>query len=153
MNQPEHSIFTSDLLWTIGLFVLIFAVLKAFVLPRMADAINRRTRAIEEDVRRAREAREAGSQQPEEAPGHFSEQIDEADQEVQRMITESAERLRKQHDELMESCKEDIASRGAAFHEEAEAKRLQAMREIRAEAARNTHDGSDADSESPPLRH
>jgi len=155
LNPPEHSIFTSDLLWTIGLLVLVFVILKALVLPRMAKAISRQARLIEEDVQRAREAREAGEtdRQQEKEPEHFTDQLNEADQDVQRMIAESEERVRKQHDEMMETCKEDIASRGAAFHEEAEAMREKAMREIRAEAAKSAQGADDTDPEAPPLKH
>ena len=152
MNHPDHPIFTSDLLWAIGLIALVFALLKILVLPRMADAISRRAKTIEGDVQRAREARET-SNQPAKAPEHFSEQLSEADQDVQRMIAESRARVHKQYDELMESCKEDIASRGASFHDEAEAVREKAMQEIRAEAARSAQDGNDADPEASPLKH
>ena len=152
MKQPVHSIFTSDLLWTIGILVLVFALLRALVLPRIADAISQRAKAIEEDVLRAKQTREAGSPQEKE-PEHFRGQIDEADQDVQRMIAESTERVRKQHDELMETCKEDIASRGAAFHEEAESLREKAMQEIRAEAAKGLQNDNDSDPEAPTLKH
>lgn len=148
MNQTDHSFFTTDMLWSIGLLVLIFAVLKALVLPRMADALNRRARAIEQEVASAREARE----QAEEERQQFRDELQAAEQDVERMIAESEVRVRQQHDEMMQTVREEIAGSEAAFHEETEAKRLKAMQDIRAEAAKSAHDGDESDA-TPPTRH
>jgi len=140
--QAEQTLFSTDTLWTIAVIVLILAVLKSLVLPRIASALDRRARAIEEDVKHARAAREASidAAAAEIKGADYKADIEATQADVQQMIDESRERLQQQHEEKMAACKEDIAAADAAFHKEAEAMRQKAMQDIRNEAAAGSDD-------------
>lgn len=140
--QAEQPFFTTETLWTIAVIVLILAVIKSLVLPRIASAIDKRARAIEEDVKRARAAREASIEAAadEVRSSDYRTEIAEAEADVQKMIGETQGRMQQQSEEMLAACKEDIETADAAFREEAEARRKQAMQDIRSEAAKVSAD-------------
>ncbi|HCS13433.1 MAG: hypothetical protein COS82_03945 [Zetaproteobacteria bacterium CG06_land_8_20_14_3_00_59_53] len=131
MPQFDITFYPSEVFWTLVSFALLFGLLKWLVLPRMAAILDARSRAIAEEINAARQQRE----EAERLKLDYRKQLDAASQEADRMFEESEARLRKQHRQMMEEWKADMKRREAAFREESEVTRQQAIREIRAEAA------------------
>ncbi|HCS13434.1 MAG: hypothetical protein COS82_03940 [Zetaproteobacteria bacterium CG06_land_8_20_14_3_00_59_53] len=136
MPQFNASLSTPELIWTIVVFAVAYGLLKYMILPRLAAALDRRSRAIEAEIEQTRRLREQTEQQS----NDFRRLLEEAGQDVDRMIDESKERVQQTHEQLMAACEADIKQQGAAFHEEAEARRLQAMQDIRSDAAKMAAD-------------
>ncbi len=131
MSQLESTFFPSEIFWTLISFVLLFVLLKWLVMPHLSATLERRTRAIEEELDKAKEQREEAEKIRED----YQRQLDDAADEAHRMFAESEARVREQHKRMMDEWKADMRRREEAFHEETELARQRAIREIRAEAA------------------
>jgi F-type H+-transporting ATPase subunit b len=131
MPQFEVRFFPSEIFWTVVSFVLLFALLKWLVMPRLTMILERRTRAIEAELEKAKQQRE----EAEKLRGDYQRQLDDAADDARRMFDESEARVREQHRKMMDEWKSDMKRREEAFREETELARQRALREIRAEAA------------------
>ncbi|MDQ6971843.1 MAG: ATP synthase F0 subunit B [Mariprofundaceae bacterium] len=91
MPQLDSSLFDPELLWIIAVFAVIFGLLKYMILPRMAAALDQRSRTIAEKVEKARLLREETEQQTID----YRKQMDEAAEEASRMLDESSAWVRE----------------------------------------------------------
>ena len=119
------------MLWTLLVFGICFFVLAKFVFPRIAEALDRRQRAIEESIDTADQLRKEADQILAEYRERLAEARGQADEIVARArkTGEAAEgeilaEARTKREEMMEQTRRDI---------EAETRR--AIQEIRAEVA------------------
>lgn len=131
MPQFEVKFFPSEIFWTVISFLLLFALLKWLVMPRLTAILEKRTRAIETELEKAKQQRE----EAEKLRVDYQRQLDDAADDARRMFDESEARVREQHRKMMDEWKADMKRREEAFHEETELARLRALRDIRAEAA------------------
>jgi len=131
MPQLDSSLFDPELLWIIAVFAVIFGLLKYMILPRMAAALDQRSRAIAEEVEKARALREETEQQSID----YRKQMDEAAEEANRMLDESSARVREQQQASIEALKADVKRTEEAFREESELTRQRAVQEIHEAAA------------------
>jgi len=131
MPQLDTSLFDPELLWIIAIFAVIFGLLKYMILPRMAAALEQRSRAIAEEIEKARALREESEQQSID----YRKQIDEASEEASRMFDESSARVREQQQASIEALKADVKRAEEAFREESEITRQRAVQEIHEAAA------------------
>jgi len=139
MPQFDVSFFPSEIFWTLVSFALLFGLLKWLVLPRMTAILDQRTRVIEAEIEQAKRQRE----EAENLRLDYQKQLDAASGDVHRMFVESEARVRRKHQQMMDEWKIDMKRRQTAFHEEAEATRQRALREIRAEAAEMVVDATE----------
>lgn len=139
MPQFEVSFFPSEIFWTVVSFVLLFALLKWLVMPRLTAILDRRTRAIEAELEKAKLQRE----EAEKLRADYHKQLDDAADDARRMFEESEARVRKQHRKMMDEWKSDMKRREEAFREETELARQRALREIRVEAAEMVVDATE----------
>ena len=58
MPQFDTTFFSSQIFWTIVSFLILFVVLSRWVLPRVAEILNRRTELINDEIESARKKRE-----------------------------------------------------------------------------------------------
>jgi F-type H+-transporting ATPase subunit b len=119
------------MIWTLLVFGICFFVLAKFVFPRIAEALDRRQRAIEESIDTADQLRKEADQILAEYRERLAEARGQADEIVARArkTGEAAEgeilaEARAKREEMMEQTRRDI---------EAETRR--AIQEIRAEVA------------------
>jgi F-type H+-transporting ATPase subunit b len=122
------------MLWTLFAFFLTYMVLRRLAFPRIAEALDKRRKAIEESIESANRAKEEADQLLEEYRARLKEAREQADDIVARARhaaettkDESKADAKKYRDELMESTRKDI---------EAETRR--ALDEIRKEVANLT---------------
>jgi F-type H+-transporting ATPase subunit b len=119
------------MIWTLVAFGLTFFVLKRLAFPRIAEALDRRQRAIEESI----EAAERTKQEADQLLAEYRERLGAARQQAEEIIArarkaaeaaqeEALAKARIQREELMEQTRRDI---------EAETRR--AIMEIRSEVA------------------
>ena len=87
------------MIWTLITFGLTVAVLAKFAFPRIADALDKRRRAIEESIDRAREARREADDLLEE----YRERLREARQQAEDIVS----RAQKAADRIEEEAKEE----------------------------------------------
>lgn len=131
MPQFDVRFFPSEVFWTLFSFALLFALLRWLVLPRLNAILEQRAGAIEEDLDRARQQREAA----EALRADYQERLDAVGEDAKRMFKEGEEKLRREHRQMMDEWNADMRRREMAFREETEAARLRAIREVRADAA------------------
>ncbi|MDQ6966543.1 MAG: ATP synthase F0 subunit B [Mariprofundaceae bacterium] len=131
MPQFDSSLFDPELLWIIAIFAVIFGFLKYMILPRMAAALDQRSRSIAEELEKARALREETEQQT----NDYRKQIDEAAEETSRMLDESSARIREQQQASIEALKADVKRTEESFREESEITRQRALQEIHEAAA------------------
>ena len=119
------------MVWTLVAFGITLWVLSKLAFPRIAEALDKRQRAIEESIDAAERTKSEADQLLAEYRERLSEARNQADEIVSRARkagevtqTEALEAARKQREELMEQTRRDI---------EAETRR--AISEIRAEVA------------------
>jgi len=139
MPQFDVQFFPSEIFWTLVSFLLLFALLKRLVLPRLAAILNARASAIEDEIEQARLRRE----EAEKLKQDYQKQLDAAAEDAQRLFRESEARVRKQHRQMMDEWKADMKRREEAFREETGIARLRAIREVRAEAAELVADATE----------
>src|SRR5579875_3855983 len=119
------------MVWTLILFFLSLVILWRWVFPRIAEALDRRQRAIEESIDAAEETRRQADALLEE----YRERLHEAREQAQEII-ERARRAAEAHERESE---EEAAARREALMErtrrEIEAETHRAIQEIRREVA------------------
>jgi F-type H+-transporting ATPase subunit b len=122
------------MLWTLFAFFLTYWVLKRLAFPRIAEALDKRRKAIEESIDSAQRTKQEADQLLEEYRARLKEAREQADDIVARARKAAEQReaeakadAKRYRDELMETTRKDI---------EAETRR--ALDEIRKEVANLT---------------
>jgi F-type H+-transporting ATPase subunit b len=131
MPQFDTTFFSSQIFWTIVSFVMLFVALSRWVLPRIAEAINARTRLIEEEIAEAHRERE----EMETLKIEYTIKLSEIDQEAKKMFDESEKRIVEKRNQVMNGWKEEMERNKRDFLEDAEAIRRQAIKDIRNQSA------------------
>ena len=119
------------MIWTLVTFLLTVGILAKFAFPRIAEALDKRRRSIEESIDRARQARREADQLLED----YRERLKEARVQAEDIVTrarkagdqaerEALEAGRAKREELLEQARRDI-----------QAETSRAIGEIRAEVA------------------
>jgi len=119
------------MIWTLLAFGISLYLLKRLAFPRIAEALDKRQRAIEESIDTAQATRE----QAEALLGEYRERLQEARAQADEIVTrarksaevherEAVEGAREKREELMEATRRDIQS-----------ETRQAIQEIRREVA------------------
>ena len=119
------------MIWTLIAFLVTFLLLRKLAFPRIAEALDKRQRAIEESI----DAAERTRVEADELLAEYRERLSEARTQAEEIVArarkaaevherESLEEARVRRDELLEQTRRDI---------EAETRR--AIQEIRAEVA------------------
>jgi F-type H+-transporting ATPase subunit b len=103
------------MIWTLLAFVITLLILRKYAFPRIASALDRRRRAIEESIDHAERTREEADKILSEYRHRLKEAREQADEIVQRahragdnVQEEAKEDARKQHEEMMESTRREI---------------------------------------------
>ena len=105
------------MIWTLIAFGVTLLILRKLAFPRIAEALDKRQRAIEESIDTA----ERTKTEAEELLAEYRERLKEARQQAEEIVTrarkaadtverESLEKAKTQHDELMEQTRADIAA-------------------------------------------
>ena len=103
------------MIWTLLAFVITLVILRKYAFPRIAQALDRRRRAIEESIDHAERTREEADKILAEYRQRLQEARSQADEIVQRAhragenIQEEAKQdAKQQHEEMMESTRREI---------------------------------------------
>jgi F-type H+-transporting ATPase subunit b len=103
------------MIWTLLAFGISFYILKRLAFPRIADALDRRRRAIEESIESAERTRREADQLLEEYRGRLREAREQADEIVVRarrvaevQVEDAKVEARELHEDLMASTRRDI---------------------------------------------
>ena len=103
------------MIWTLIAFGATYMILKRFAFPRIAEALEKRQRAMEESIDAARRTREEADQLLQEYRERLREAREQADdivhrarQSSERFHEESKAEARKQREEMMEQTRRDI---------------------------------------------
>ena len=131
MPQFDTTFFSSQIFWTIVSFVVLFVALSRWVLPRIAEAINARTRLIEEEIAEAHRERE----EMETLKIEYTTRLSEIDQEAKKMFDESEKRIVEKRNQVMSEWKEEMERNKRDFLEDAEVTRRRAINDIRNQSA------------------
>ncbi len=131
MPQFDANHFPAEIFWTIIAFLLLFALLNRWVLPRIIKAIEHRTQIIREEIEAARRSREKA----ERLKQHYAQKLDSAEHEIRQMFEEADRRLRAEREQRMNEWRREMKRREAQFREELLVEKNRAAREIRAQAA------------------
>lgn len=131
MPQFDTTFFSSQIFWTIISFVVLYVVLGRWILPRIAANLQQRTNLIKAEIEDARHQRE----EVEELKLDYAEKLSHIDDEAKKLFDESEKRIIERRGQLMDEWKEEMERKTRDFHAEAEAARLKAIREIRAQSA------------------
>ncbi len=115
MPHLEFQTYAGQLFWLAVCFVLLYAVLSAFVLPRIAGVIETRGAAIAANLGEAEKAKDEAEKL---AASH------------EKMAAESAEKARKMIDESMHKAKSAIEQKRAALSLKLDDKLAKAEKEI-----------------------
>jgi F-type H+-transporting ATPase subunit b len=133
-SNPLISISLGVMIWTLIAFLVTLFVLNKVAFPRIAEALDRRRRAIDESIDSAHRTKQEADQLLEEYRARLKEAREQADDIVVRarkaaesVQDESKQAAVKQREELLEAARRDI---------EAETRR--ALDEIRKEVANLT---------------
>jgi F-type H+-transporting ATPase subunit b len=131
MPQFDTTFFSSQIFWTIVSFVVLFIALSRWVLPRIAEILQKRTRLIENEIAEAHRQHE----EMESLKSEYATKLSEIDRETKKMFDESEKRIVEQHNRMMGEWKSEMEHRKRTFLEEAEVTRQQAIRDIRNQSA------------------
>ncbi|NWF35988.1 ATP synthase F0 subunit B [Mariprofundus sp. KV] len=131
MPQFDTTFFSSQIFWTIISFVVLYVVLGKWILPRIANTLNQRTQLIKDEIDAARHQRE----EVEEIKLDYAEKLAHIDDEAKKLFEESERRIIERRGKLMDEWKVEMERKTRDFHEEAEAARLKAISDIRAQSA------------------
>ena len=103
------------MIWTLLAFGISFLILRKVAFPRIADALDKRRRAIEESIDHAEKTKKEADQLLEEYRARLREAREQADdittraqQAAQHHEEQSKVDAKKYRDELMESTRKDI---------------------------------------------
>jgi len=131
MPQFDTTFFSSQIFWTIISFVVLYVVLGRWILPRIAANLQQRTNLIKAEIEDARQQRE----EVEEIKLDYAEKLSHIDDEAKKLFDESEKRIVERRGQLMDEWKEEMERKTRDFHDEAEAARLKAIKDIRAQSA------------------
>jgi F-type H+-transporting ATPase subunit b len=119
------------MIWTLIAFVVTFMILRKAAFPRIAEALEKRRRAIDESIEHAEQTRQEADKLLEEYRARLKEAREQAEdilvrsrKAAEQFEAESKEKAREEHQEAMERTRREI---------EAETRR--ALDEIRKEVA------------------
>ena len=105
------------MIWTLLAFGISFAILRKLAYPRIADALDKRRRAIEDSIDSAERTREEADRLLEEYRARLKEAREQSEDIVARarkasesLQEESKVNAKKQREELMEATRRDIES-------------------------------------------
>jgi len=119
------------MIWTLIAFALTYVLLRRLAFPRIAEALEKRRRAIDESIEHAERTRREADELLEEYRARLKEAREQAEdilvrsrKAAEQFESESKERAREEHQEAMERTRREI---------EAETRR--ALDEIRKEVA------------------
>ena len=103
------------MIWTLLAFGISFLILRKFAFPRIADALDKRRRAIEESIDHAERTKQEADQLLEEYRARLREAREQADDITTRAQKAASHReeqatieAKKYRDELMETTRKDI---------------------------------------------
>lgn len=131
MPQFDTSFFASQIFWTIISFVILLVVLRCWVLPAIATALQERRRLIEEEISKAQKKHEEMAH----LKNEYIRKLSEIDQEAVEVFKAAEKRFDEQRQRMTVEWKEGIERKERAFAEEVEVARQQAMIEVRKESA------------------
>ena len=122
------------MIWTLIAFAVTFVILRKAAFPRIAEALEKRRKAIQESIDHAEQTRKEADDLLKEYRERLKEAREQAEdilvrsrKAAEQFETESKERAKKEHDEAMERTRKEIQ------HET-----RQALDEIRKEVANLT---------------
>jgi F-type H+-transporting ATPase subunit b len=103
------------MIWTLVVFVSAFYILRRWAFPRIAEALDRRQRMIEDSIDEAAKTRSDAQQLLDEYRERLKDAREQADEIVARARKasdehdrEAREASKKAHDEMLEQAKSDI---------------------------------------------
>ncbi|MES0371205.1 MAG: F0F1 ATP synthase subunit B [Mariprofundaceae bacterium] len=131
MPQFDTTFFSSQIFWTIISFIILFVVLNRWILPRVAEIIQKRTRLIEEEIEETHRKRE----EVECLKHDYATKLSEIDQEVKKMFDESEKRIIEKRNQVMGEWKDEMERKKRDFLEDAEVTRRKAIKDIRSQSA------------------
>jgi F-type H+-transporting ATPase subunit b len=119
------SINTGLSVWTIVIFLIVFAILAKFAFPKILGAVEERERhladlatAAEADRAEAAALVEEHRRLVEEARGKVQEALGEARNTAEKMRSELMEQARREHDELLARGRAEVANERAGMLEQ-----------------------------------
>jgi F-type H+-transporting ATPase subunit b len=119
------------MIWTLLAFIVAFIVLRKAAFPRIADALDRRQRAIEESIDAAERTRQESEQLLAEYRQRLIEARSQADEIVQRARKAGEQAEAESHQDAVRHREELLAQ----TRRDIEAETRRAIQEIRAEVA------------------
>jgi len=131
MPQFDPTHFPSEIIWTVISFVLLYLLLRRWVLPRIAAILEARRKAIELEF-------EAAHRQMEEAvllQQQYAERLHHMDEEQQAMFVASEQRLIERREQLMREWALQVKRQKQSFRSDMAQARRQALLEIQAQSA------------------
>lgn len=131
MPQFDTSTFVSEIIWTLISFGVFYALLKRFILPRLARVFEKRTHLIESEVDAAKQRHEEAERLHQE----YQARLDGIDLEAKQMMAEAEQRMHEHRNALMAEWQAEMEMRKKQLHEDAELARQQALRDIRRQTA------------------
>ena len=103
------------MIWTLIAFGATYLILKRFAFPRIAEALEKRQKAMEESIDAAKRSRDEADQLLQEYRERLKEAREQADdivarsrQASERFAEESRSEAKKQREEMMEQTRRDI---------------------------------------------
>lgn len=131
MPQFDPDPWLAEALWTLVAFVLLFALLKWLVLPRIEGTLDARTQAIRHELEQA-ELRHREAQALKES---YEQRLAQVEEEAARMLREAEKRAAAVHAETMQQLEEDIRRKKQALWSDIEFAKRQALKELHEVAA------------------
>ena len=124
MPQLDFSTFPNQIFWLVVFCVVLFAIVKLFIIPRMEDIFANRRKIIDGNIAKAEEIRL---------------RVDE----IEKQIEDELEKAKKQCDEIMNNSGNNIKEQMAAALEDSKIATSQLINEAEGRL-RELRDGSEA---------
>ncbi|HXH72318.1 MAG TPA: F0F1 ATP synthase subunit B [Mariprofundaceae bacterium] len=131
MPQFDTSFFVPEVIWTLLSFIVLFLLLKKLVLPRLTRMLEARSQLIENEINAARQQHE----EAEKLHREYEQKLQDVEREANQLFLEADRRILEHREQLMREWQKEMEQRKRQFHEDAEAAKQQALREIRNQTA------------------
>lgn len=127
LPQFETSSFSSQIFWAVISFGVLLLLFRKYILPQINNILDERASRIRGNIEETEKMR----QQAEQILADYQQQLDSIHEQASEILDEAREQAGEMHAKALRQLKEDVERKKAAFAEDLEYAREQAMKEVK----------------------
>ncbi|MDQ6987730.1 MAG: ATP synthase F0 subunit B [Mariprofundaceae bacterium] len=131
MPQFDTTFFSAQIFWTIISFVVLFAVLSRWILPRITSILQQRAQLIEDEIAAAHKRH----QEADSLKNEYVSKLSGIEQESKKIFAASERHLNARQKQMMIEWNNEMDRKKRTFREDTEIMRQQAIRDVRIQSA------------------